>query len=250
MGSDTFLDANQWKTIGILVGGLATLGIFSFLYRENPFYRFFEHVFTGIGIGLGTMLTIKTFIWPMALKPVVWSGCRWAEEAGGDPLTLGNLYYLIPLAFGCLFYTIYSRKHNWLARLVIGFSLGSGGGLALKGFCATYLPQIIGSFKPLRVLTENHSINWGASCSNGIFVLTLLCVMTYFFFSFEHDKILIKQASMAGRWLMMICFGSFFGTTVMARIALLIERLQFLTTEWAQALSTIKGAIWHRIFSS
>ena len=247
MESATFLSPVQWQVIGIFVGGIATLGIFSFLYRENPFYRMFEHIFTGIGIGLGTMLTIKTFIWPMALKPVVWALLRWAKEEGGDPVSLGNLFYLIPLLFGCLYYTIYSRKHNWLARLVIGFSLGSGGGLALKMFCATYIPQIIGSFKPLRVMAEDSSFNWGASLSNGIFVVTLLCVMTYFFFSFEHDKIIIKQASMAGRWLMMICFGSFFGTTVMARLALLIERLQFLTGDWYQSIFTIKGALMRLI---
>lgn len=231
--------SGQWTVIGIFLGGVSTLGIFSFLYRENPFYRIFEHIFTGVGVGLGTMLALRNYIWPKALRPVVYSLMRWADEDGGDPVSLGVLFYLIPLLFGCLYYTIYSRKHNWLARLVIGFSLGSGGGLALKMFCATYLPQIIGSFKPLRVVQANGVIDWGTSISNAIFVITMLCVMTYFFFSFEHDKLLIRHASRAGRWLMMICFGAFFGTTVMARIALLIERLQFLSTEWYESIRSI-----------
>jgi hypothetical protein len=35
-----------------------------------------------------------------------------------------------------------------------------------------------------------------------------------------------------GRWLMMVAFGAMFGSTVMARMSLLVARLQFLLDKW------------------
>jgi hypothetical protein len=72
--------------------------------------------------------------------------------------------------------------------------------------------------------------------ANWIFAITLVCVMTYFLFSFEHNRPGIYHASMAGRWMMMLCFGAFFGSTIMARMALLVERLQFLIEKWVPTL--------------
>ncbi len=40
---------------------------------------------------------------------------------------------------------------------------------------------------------------------------------------------------------MMVSFGAFFGSTVMARMALLVERLQFLIDDWSIALSKVFG---------
>ena len=38
---------------------------------------------------------------------------------------------------------------------------------------------------------------------------------------------------------MMICFGAFFGSTIMARLSLLVERLGFLMTDWIGAIKEI-----------
>jgi hypothetical protein len=224
--------AEFWTTVGIIAGGVATLAIFSFLIKENPFYRVFEHIFIGLGVGLGIVMTIRQYLWPKAVKPVIEALATMAGQPPHEgPVSSLYLVYIPFLAFGCLYYFIYSRKHGWLARLVIGFSLGAGGGLAIKAFCSITLPQVIASFKPIVVVGPG-GVSWAASLSNIVFVGTLMCVMTYFFFSFEHDKPVIKQMSYAGRWLMMVCFGAFFGATIMARMSLLIERLDFLTAEW------------------
>jgi hypothetical protein len=110
--------------------------------------------------------------------------------------------------------------------------------LGFKGFFAEMLPQLASSFKPLIVL-ENDQIVWWSSISNCIFIFTLLAVMYYFFFSIKADSALEKKFSSSGRWLMMVCFGSFFGSTVMARLALLVERLQFLLVDWFNTLVSV-----------
>ncbi len=242
MSPDTapaILESATWQLVSVLLGGIATIAIFSFLFKENPFYRFFEHTFIGIGVGLGIVQGIKTYLWPLACQPVFYAIMGWSESPDGTPVSRLNLLFLIPMLFGMLYYCIYSKKYSWLSRLVIGFSLGIGGGLALKSFCAEVMPQIIGSFKPLAVWNSDGKFDLGSSASNIIFVITLLSVMTYFFFSVDHDKPVLKQVSTLGRWLMMVCFGAFFGTTVMARMALMVERLDFLTEKWWPAIYSL-----------
>jgi hypothetical protein len=39
----------------------------------------------------------------------------------------------------------------------------------------------------------------------------------------------------------MVCFGAFFGSTVMARLALLVERVQFIVRDWIAAVGGLVG---------
>lgn len=227
-----------WTYYTIYLGGLSTLAIYSFLYRENPFYRAFEHMYIGIATGLGLVISLERWLWPKLLQPLLniepetyatppQLVARGAELTSEVPYNSWLLLYVIPMIFGLGYYTIYSRKYSWISRVVISFTLGYGGGLAFKGFFAEFIPQVVSSFKPLYVPGQ-----WLTSLNNAVFLGTLVCVMIYFFFSFEHDKPGIRQASAAGRWLMMISFGAFFGATIMARMSLLIERLQFFIEKW------------------
>jgi len=225
--------------VTVLIGGLATLAIFSFLIKENPFYRFFEHVYIGIAAGFGVILTFKNFLWPRILSPMLgYSVVTYPDGTLAAPYNPGYLLYLIPMTFGLLYYFIYSRKYGWLAKLVIGFSLGMSGGIALKGFYNEMLPQIVGSFKPLVVQGEG-GVDWLTSIENFVFIFTLVAVMYYFFFSFRSEGRCSRGLSAAGRWLMMVCFGAFFGSTVMARMALLVERVQFLLHDWWNAVRSL-----------
>jgi hypothetical protein len=230
-----------WVLLNVIVGGVATLAIFSFLIKENGFYRFFEHLYIGIAAGFGIILPLKVFLWPKILEPML--GMDIVQFPDGtfsreyNPLIL---LYLAPALFGLLFYTIYSPRYSWMAKLVIGLLLGMSGGMAFEGFFNYIIPQLDGSLKPL-IVYEGGAFQGVKSLNNSLFVFTLLAVMYYFFFSFrpsEGQKLskFLPAISASGRWLMMVCFGAYFGSTVMARMALLVERLQFLLTDWKSAL--------------
>lgn len=228
-----------WTTI---VGGLATLAIFSFLIKENAFYRFFEHIFLGIAAGLGPMLIIRDFMWPNILEPMLGlTVIYYPDGTVEEPYQPLYLLYLIPMVFGCLYYCIYSQRHAWLAKLVIGFTLGASGALAIRGFFSEAVPQIAGSFKPLLVFVDGE-LSLFASLSNALFVATLLLVLNYFFFTFGREGSIQGRIAPLGRPLLMVCFGAFFGSTVMARLALLVERVQFILGDWFAALCLLVGA--------
>ncbi len=225
----------------VLLGGISTLAIFSFLIKENPAYRLFEHIFIGIASGLGVILGLRNFVYPQFIVPIL--GLDIVTYPDGTLSKEYNPYYLlylVPMAFGLLFYTIFIPRYSWLSKLVIGFLLGVSGALAFKGFFAEMLPQLSSSFKPL-VVFSGDSIEWGRTLSNCVFVFTLLAVMYYFFFSFKVESKALQKFSLSGRWLMMVCFGAFFGSTVMARMALLVERVQFLLVDWYDALGKALG---------
>jgi hypothetical protein len=235
------VDESLWVTWSILVGGVATLAIFSFLIKENPFYRFFEHLFIGIAAGLGPVLIVRDFLWPTILEPMLGlNAAAYPDGSPAEPYQPLYLFYLVPMAFGLLYYCIYSRRYGWLAKVVIGFSLGVSGALVLRGFFAETVPQIASTFKPLVVFSPE-GFSLGDSINNIIFVVTVVLVMNYFFFTLGKEGSIQGKTAAYGRPLLMVCFGAFFGSTVMARLALLVERVQFILIDWAGTLSRVFG---------
>lgn len=233
------MDLDNWQLAAILIGGIATLAIFSFLYRENGFYRFFEHVFIGIAAGYGPIYTIRDNLWPKILEPMLGLHIvQFPDGTSSAPYEPWRLLYIFPLLFGMFYYFIYSRRYSWLAKIVIGFSLGASAGLAFQGFFAAVIPQIISSFKPAAVFNEG-GFDLLSSFNNAFFAYALISIILYFLFSFRVESKAFRGVAYSGRWLMMICFGAFFGSTVMARLALLVERLQFLLIDFAQAIKQL-----------
>ncbi|MFN3684922.1 MAG: hypothetical protein ACK41F_13460, partial [Fimbriimonadaceae bacterium] len=76
---------------------------------------------------------------------------------------------------------------------------------------------------------------------NWVFVVTLVSVMTYFFFSFRREPPVVTGVRRLGRWLLMLGFGAFFGNTVMSRMSFLLDRLMFLVDDWIKPF-------FHQIF--
>ena len=229
------LDFQWWE---ILFAGLSTLAIFSFLYKENSFYRFFEHFYIGIATSYGIIETVRSFLYPKVLAPLLgYDIIVFPDGSSSQEYNSNNLFWLLPMSFGLLYYSLLTKRHRWLAQLVIGCQLGYAAGLSFKGTFIELMPQIFDSYKPLYV---PNSI--GTSISNIVFVATLMSSLCYFFFTFKRSDVragtltissrMLTFFSTLGRWMMMGCFGAFFGSTIMARMALLIERLQFLINIW------------------
>lgn len=225
-----------------LLGGFCTIGIFTFLWRENAFYRMLEHFFIGIAVGYGPVLVTKEFLWPKVLAPLLGlNRVVFPDGSYEEPYNYWYLLFALALLFGSLYYFIFSRRLSWLAKIVIGFSIGATAGLGFRGWFAEMIPQFSSSMKPLVVFEEGKAIDWITSLGNIAFVFTLVSVMTYFFFSFKSESKMVKGLSSSGRWMMMICFGAFFGSTVMGRMALLVERVQFLLGDWWSAVRVVVG---------
>ena len=208
----------------IWFGAACTLGIYSILYKENKIYRFFEHMF----IGLASGWSIRT-VWVDVLYPNWWS--RMIDE--------GRWWWFFTLPLGLMLYMVYSKRHNWMARVSIGLLLGLDAGQAFQKFSGLYYQQIRTTFKPLvpqaAQITATgpvKEVTLSGAINNWIFLAILICVMTYFFFSFELKNKAVTKTASVGRWVLMCAFGSIFGSTIMARMALFISRMDFLVHDF------------------
>ena len=111
-------------------------------------------------------------------------------------------------------------------------SIFSGKG-SIKGFIIGNMPQVLGSFKTVTQTTSPYLV------FNGIvFLVVILSVLTYFFFSVEHSKHpTVRRSANLGRWFIMVYLGAIFGTTVMGRMSLFIQRLMFLLEEFPRTFT-------------
>ena len=215
------------ELFGIWVAALLTLCIYSFLYRDNPFYRFAEHLFVGISVGYGIVLSIHQGFIPFAWKPFE------AALSGGS---LQGYLKLIPIAIGLLFFARLSPRHTWLIRYPIAILIGFGSGIAIPNVLrANIFEQTRGTIEPFAAIHAGTLSGLGAF-EAVLMVIGVVCTLTYFFFSVEHRGG-VKWVSKVGIAFLMIGFGSAFGNTVMGRVALLIQRADFLLSDWLNIIS-------------
>jgi hypothetical protein len=236
----------EYPFLKLTVGVIATIGLYTVLYRENKMYRFFEHLFLGLAVGY----TIVA-LWTETLKT------SWYDKmVGAQPDTVGTLgtpgywAYVLLLPIGMMGYLVFSKKYNWMSRIPIGIILGLWAGQQPKAWWTRYGPQIDANIKPLFPTTSSlfhpgtnglpapvaHQIDsqvyWSEAITNIIIVFTAVAVLCYFLFSFDFKSRFMRFVTTSGRWLLMIGFGAIFGSTVMMRFTLLIDRMYFVWIEW------------------
>ena len=221
--------------VGIWVATFFTLCIYSFLYRDNPFYRFAEHLFVGLSVGYGIVISIHQGLIPLGWDPF-WGAIKAVGKAITDWETVTKrefmgLLKLIPIAIGLLFFSRLVPKYSWLIRYPIAILIGIGSGLAIPNVMeASIFRQVHGTLAPFA------QIHAGALGPFEIFgailmLVGVICTLTYFFFSIEHRGV-VGRISKVGIIFLMVGFGSAFGNTVMGRVSLLIQRVDFLLRDW------------------
>uniref|UniRef100_A0A7V1EIB6 Uncharacterized protein n=1 Tax=candidate division WOR-3 bacterium TaxID=2052148 RepID=A0A7V1EIB6_UNCW3 len=196
----------------VWISSLLTLFIFSFIFRDNPFYRFAEHLFVGTSAGYFIALSYHNVVYPNLIVPLF-------KE--------GQFLYVIPLILGILYITRFIPQISWLVRIPIAFLLGWGSGVAIPAALqADVVKQIQGT-----MLTRSVFQRWDNGLWATIILIGVVATLLFFFFSRERKGV-IKPIANLGIIFIMLGFGASFGYTVMARISLLIGRFQFLLGDW------------------
>jgi len=211
---------------GVWVAAALTLCVFSFLYRDNPFYRFAEHLFVGVSAGyylvLGFWTVIVANLWdPLSMAFDGRHGSPFAARLGDY-----RAFLLLPALLGLLLFTRFLPRGGWLARWSLALIIGVYAGLKTTGFAQSdFVAQVHGTIQPL------WTGEWGSSVSAVIFTVGVVCSLLFFYFSREQKGVLAR-ASRLGVFFLMVSFGAGYGYTVMSRISLLIGRFQFLMFDW------------------
>ena len=199
--------------IEMTVAGFLTLSIFSFLYKDNPFYRLAEHIFSGLTAGYYVGL-----VWHEVIRQQLWI-----------PITTESKYSLIiPGILGLLMFTRFFDKFSYLSRISLAFVMGNTAGIFLiQQLHGLVLPQTLATI--INPLSGNRL--FGLLPGGLIIFFGVLTTLIYFYFSKEH-KGLLGGTARVGIVFIMISFGAHFGYTVMARLSLLIGQVKFVTVDW------------------
>jgi len=213
--------------IGITIGAILTLGIFSFLYKDNPFYKFAEALFVGISAGYWFVATFWQYF-----VPKFWDNLALAfTELTSKGRIDYHWIYLVGGFFGVLMLLRLVPKVGWLSRWSLAFIVGTTAGLQFTRYLVSNgMMQVQGTIKPLLVAG-----NAGVTIGNIIIVVGTFTGLIYFFFSKEH-KGAFGGAARVGIWFLMINFGAMFGYTVMSRMSLLIGRMDYLFNDWLRLI--------------
>lgn len=185
------------------IAALLILALYSFLYKENPVFRFAEHLYIGVGAGHAIAVAFSS------IKNTAWV-----------PLMKGQAMMIIPLLLGILLYTRFFKQYAWISRLCLAIPVGLGIGLALRGLpAAQILSQIRATMLPL-----NH-------INNVLMVLGVIGTLSFFFFTTKPTPV-TRTLSEIGRWTMMVTFGLTFATAVFGQMAIYMGALQRVLGDW------------------
>lgn len=204
------------------VGAVLTLAIFSFLYKDNPFYRFGESVYVGLSLGYYVGITYQQNLRPNLFDKLL-----------GD--FSANWLLIVPGLIGIMLYLRYVPKVSFLGRWALAIMIGYYIGVELlQRLHGDVLAQVQDTMVRCSDLST-------ASIQNLILAVGVFSVLLYFYFS-RPRRGALRVVSKVGIWFVMICFGASFGYTVMARVSLLIGRLVFLVDGWIKpTLAALSG---------
>ena len=228
---------NVSTDFGVWIAALLTLCIFSFLYKDNPFYKFAEHLFVGVSAGYYMILNFWTVLVPNLVEPL-WRNLTGRELWGGAPYVtsrpglfaaeLGDYrgLLIITAVFGVFLFTRLFGRIGWLSRWPLAVIIGVYAGIKTTGFAqGDFISQVHASLQPLVYPNLLDSV------SAIVFTIGLITSLLFFYFSREHKGVL-GMTTTVGIWFLMVGFGAGYGYTVMSRISVLIGRLQFLLETW------------------
>ncbi len=218
------------RTVGLWLAAFFTLAIFSFLYRDNPCYRFAEAVMVGVSAGYAMVAGFWDALFPKLIARLAPATSQFLT--GQREVAPVDWWALIPLALGVLLLLRLAPRGGWLARWPLAFIVGTYAGIRLISFVeADFVAQVRQSIIPLAVFDRNGQFDIWQSLQAVLMIVGLLSALCYFFYSLPH-KGLYGRVARVGVWYLMITFGASFAFTVMGRIALLAARLEFLFDDW------------------
>ena len=195
-------------THDIIFNGIAaflSVCIYTFLYKDNPFYKFAEHLVVGVSAGYFAVILYYNGFIPKLI----------------EPLRQGQYWYIFPGILGVMIWTRFSRKWSWISRFSLAFYIGSGAGIAIPLYLQNFVIRQLHS----TMLPVGFS-SWQLF-TNILIIIGVLSALTYFYFSKEHKGAFGGVAKL-GIWTLMVGFGAGFGLTVMGRVSLLAERVVFI----------------------
>lgn len=200
--------------IGLWIGFILTLMVFSYLLGDNFLYRLAIYVFVGLAAGFITILTVESVLLPW-VRATLLSGEMNGQVAGAVPLVLGLLLLLKA-----------SARFNRLGNLGLAFVVGIGTAVALVG-------AISGTLLPLANATSG---SVATDALNGfILVVGVISTLIYFQYQARRDGagatrrgLVIRAVGAVGQGFIVVTLGALYGGAILSGLVIFSERIAYL----------------------
>jgi hypothetical protein len=201
--------------IGLLVGLVLTLFIYSYILGDNPLYRLAVHILVGVSAAYAAVIVTRQVILPVLV--------RLREE----PANTANLWLAPVLILILLF--VFKR---WTGNGTVAFLIAVGSAVALVGAVqGTLLPQI--TAVPSTPLFPGHGI---------VTAVLTICTLLTFQFTWRNsspDSRWRRSLTGIGRAVLMITFAALFAAVLNTSLLLLADRLNYLLRDIPAQLSEL-----------
>ncbi len=217
--------------IGVLVGVVLTLLVFSYLLGDNPLYRLAVHLFVGVAAGLVAAVAVRNVILPQLITPLF--------DIFGSGGSLQALLSLIPAGLAILLLAKLSRRLRKVGNVAMAFLVGVGAAAAIGGgILGTLFPQIGMTTDLFNLQTIVVNTPWDAPVE-GLRRLVVVAgtAATLIFFHFgtlsapESNRLRpqwLEGIAKTGHVFISITFGSLFAGVFAASLTAFIERWNFI----------------------
>ena len=201
---------SEIEIAGMLAGGAITLMVYSYLYRENPFYRLAEVIFVGAAVGRQVAIAKNNII-----NFII------------TPIGKGEIIYSIALVLGLMYLLFFIRRYRWLYRIPVALLIGSGIGVEFAGSMKVQIVNQMISVLKRGLITGLDPVS---AINNLLIIIGVVTTLMLFSFTKEHKGPLGIGARI-GRMVLMLNLGYSFGRIVQMRVSVAISRLTSLFIE-------------------
>ncbi len=211
--------ASSLDAIGLALGVVLTLMVFSYLLGNNPAYRLALYLFLGATTGYA----FGVVTWEILILRV------------GVPLLVGRrLLVVVPLLLGVLLLLKLLPRRAYLGNLSMGFLAGTGAAVAVSG-------AILGTVVPLVGATARAAspASWATmplGWLDGLLIVvgagcTLIAFQTMGRRGAEHHAGCARLSGplgRVGRWFLIVAFGVLFGGALSTALTIFVGRVDYL----------------------
>ncbi len=216
------------ELIGQLIAAVLTIMVLSYIIGDNILFKLAAHIFIGVAIGYAIIVVVHEVFLPSLTT----------DNFNAVPALLLSAFLVFKMLPGQNLIT------NSLGSISLAFVLGVGTALAIGGaLFGTLLPQTGATMVPvLNPVSEFYAdtetdvglVRW---LNDVIIVLGTVGTLFYFTFTVRSTGLFgglregtIRFFAGMGRLMIIFTLGALFANTFSSRMALLIARLQFLTS--------------------
>nr|HID15103.1 hypothetical protein [Anaerolineae bacterium] len=203
--------------VGLVLGAVLALLIFSYLLGDNPLYRLALHLFVGALVGYSFGIILRDVLIDMVLA-------QWLT----NPVAV-----VAPLVLGLLLLFKGFPRQAYVGNFSVAYLVGVGMAVALSGaLLGTLVPQIGATGRALSLASL---ASFRAGLLDGLLIVAgTVCTLMAFTFSVRKRRGLagawaqiVDVVARVGRVFLIFTFGVAFGGALTAALSIFIGRIQY-----------------------